>query len=316
MIEFEWTGRVDQEDGELGLRWHQLINTTHQQDTIDLIGFASDVGVANNKGRVGAKNGPNAVRSQLANLPFLLTANIHDKGDIAPVQEQIDDAQFKLAKQVHASIERGHFPIVIGGGHEVARGSFLGLHQWSQSSNPSARIGIINLDAHLDLRAPAPNTSSGTPFFQINELLRANNQPFQYACVGVSDTANTPALFERAAQLGVKCIYDTEFSDLTIENIISDLNRWAQECDYLYLTVDLDVLPAATMPGVSAVNGFGVELRWIEKIVSFFAADPRIRIFDLAELNPSYDIDHRSAKVAARLIHRFTQVKFGRRSEI
>ncbi|NVK12185.1 MAG: arginase family protein, partial [Gammaproteobacteria bacterium] len=136
MSEFEWTGRVDQEDGELGLRWHQLIDTNHQNDTIDLIGFASDVGVANNKGRIGAKNGPNAVRSQLANLPFLIAANVHDKGDIAPLNEHIDDAQFNLAKQVHTSLEQGHFPIVIGGGHEVARGSFLGLHQWSQSSTP------------------------------------------------------------------------------------------------------------------------------------------------------------------------------------
>jgi formiminoglutamase len=315
MSEFEWTGRVDQEDGELGLRWHQLIDTTYQRDTIDLIGFASDVGVANNKGRIGAKNGPNAVRSQLANLPFLLAANVHDKGDIAPIKERIDDAQFNLAQQVHSSLERGHFPIVIGGGHEVARGSFLGLHQWTQSSTPNARIGIINLDAHLDLRTPAPHTSSGTPFYQISELLKAHNQSFQYACVGVSDTANTPALFKRADQLGVKCIYDTEFSDLTIEKIIADLDEWSRDCDDLYLTVDLDVLPAATMPGVSAVNGYGVELRWIEKLVAFFAADPRIRIFDLAELNPSYDIDHRSAKVAARLIHRFTQVKFGRRSD-
>ena len=92
---FEWQGRVDSEDGDKGLRWHQRVKLdirddtssnvdtsakadTHQDLTqagdankhVSLVGFECDLGVMNNKGRVGAVAGPNAIRQALANLPW------------------------------------------------------------------------------------------------------------------------------------------------------------------------------------------------------------------------------------------------------
>ena len=68
-----WTGRDDKEDGERGFRWHHVVqqqspeNLLEQTDAIVLAGFACDIGVANNKGRIGAKQGPKALRQALAN---------------------------------------------------------------------------------------------------------------------------------------------------------------------------------------------------------------------------------------------------------
>ena len=64
--------------------------------------------------------------------------------------------------------DAGQFPVVLGGGHEVAFGTYLGLARISRSAHPGDRIGILNLDAHFDLR-PGPVPSSGTPFRQIAE---------------------------------------------------------------------------------------------------------------------------------------------------
>ena len=49
--------------------------------------------------------------------------------------------------------------VVLGGGHETAYGSHLGL-------GPRPRLGVLNLDAHFDLRE-AERPTSGTPFRQI-----------------------------------------------------------------------------------------------------------------------------------------------------
>ena len=69
---FKWQGRIDSEDGIEGLRWHQKVNELEVGEdnslanSVTLVGFESDLGVAFNKGRVGASDGPNAIRQALA----------------------------------------------------------------------------------------------------------------------------------------------------------------------------------------------------------------------------------------------------------
>ena len=62
------------------------------------------------------------------------------------------------------------------------------------------RIGILNFDAHFDLRH-AERASSGTPFRQIAELCQASDWPFAYCCLGISRLSNTAALFDQAQRL-------------------------------------------------------------------------------------------------------------------
>ena len=69
---------------------------------------------------------------------------------------------------------------------------------------PLANIGIINLDAHFDLRQDQYATS-GTPFRQIAEHLDIKEQPFHYLCIGISQFSNTASLYEQAFDLGGEC---------------------------------------------------------------------------------------------------------------
>lgn len=85
---FTWQGRHDG-DGEEHLRIHQIINRSATADYA-LIGFSSDEGVKRNKGRVGAAEAPNAIRSQLANLPVHQPITLQDLGNVICQQDQLE----------------------------------------------------------------------------------------------------------------------------------------------------------------------------------------------------------------------------------
>ncbi len=203
----------------------------------------------------------------------------------------------------------GQTPLVMGGGHEIAFGTWSGLaqHLATNGTEQPPRIGIINFDAHFDLRDPEQGPSSGTPFAQIADACEDRGWPFRYACLGVSQAVNTQALFRRADDLGVTYREDHAMTMGDLPELRQLLDRFMADCDHLYLTVCLDVFPAATVPGVSAPAARGVTLDVIEPLIQHIAASGRLTLADMAELNPEYDIDQRSARVAARLFHTLTQ---------
>lgn len=297
-----WQGRTDPEpDSD---RWHQRIEplTNNAAPGCALLGFESDAGVARNQGRTGAAEGPNALRRALAPLAWHRTAPAYDAGNVRCVDDGLEAAQQALADRLTSLLTAGHLPIVLGGGHEVAYASWLGLAQFFLPE-ASPRIGIINLDAHFDLRDPAHIRSSGTPFSQIADQCQKHGWSFRYACLGVSRAANTRALFTRAASLGTLIREDREIDAPRLDSIVRDVQRFIAKCDHLYLTIDLDVLPAAEAPGVSAPAARGVSLALIEPLVEAVRDSGKLRLADLAELNPSLDIDGRTARAAARLVH-------------
>ncbi|MCX7127466.1 formimidoylglutamase [Aeromonas sp.] len=309
-----WQGRQDPEDGELALRWHDKVQPwaagaqepAGVQDTagVVLLGFACDEGVRRNKGRVGAAGAPQAVRKLLANTAWHLNRPVYDGGDVSCPDGDLDAAHGRLAERVAAALDLGHFPLVLGGGHEVAFGSWSGLNR---HLGGSGKVGIINFDAHFDLRMKQELASSGTPFFQIAEQCAAQGTPFHYACLGVAETANTQALFARADELGVWYVKDEAMSERALPTLLSGLDAFIARCDHLYLTIDLDVLPGNLMPGVSAPAARGVDLAVIEPLIAHIRASGKLRLADLAELNPTLDQDNRSARVAARLVHLLTR---------
>ncbi|MEH8198752.1 formimidoylglutamase [Aeromonas allosaccharophila] len=303
-----WQGRQDPEDGELALRWHDKVQpwaaVAKEVAGVVLLGFACDEGVRRNKGRIGAAGAPQAVRKLLANTAWHLTRPVYDGGDVSCPDGDLDAAHGHLAERVAAALDLGHFPLVLGGGHEVAFGSWSGLNSHLAGSG---KVGIINFDAHFDLRMKQEQASSGTPFFQIAEQCAAQGTPFHYACLGVAETANTQALFARADELGVWYVKDEAMNERALPTLQSGLDAFIADCDHLYLTIDLDVLPGAVMPGVSAPAARGVELAVIEPLIAHIRASGKLRLADLAEYNPTLDQDNRSARVAARLVHLLTR---------
>ncbi|OHX21649.1 formimidoylglutamase [Chromobacterium sphagni] len=299
-----WSGRIDKGEGDGARRWHQLVQPLAEGSApgIAIIGFACDEGVRRNQGRVGAAGGPRALRKALANLAWHPTLPLYDAGDVVCDAGNLDAAQRKLALKVQQVVEAGHLPLVLGGGHETAYGHWLGL----ADSHPGKRIGIVNFDAHFDLRH-ADEATSGTPFAQIAADCAARGQHFRYLCLGVAETANTQALFDNARALGAEWRLDTEMTGWQLADIRGQLAEFLDSVDAVYLTIDLDVLPAAQMPAVSAPAGYGVDIAVIETLVGRLAKSGKLIGADLVEFNPEYDIDSHGAKAAARLAWSLTR---------
>jgi formiminoglutamase len=311
-----WAGRSD--DGEPG-DTRRIFNQVEPfdmaarlQDPMPVIvGFGSDEGVRRNQGRVGAAHAPKELRRALAGLPVKASiASLADAGDVVCDDGDLESAQAELAGVVSEVLARGGRPLVFGGGHEVAWGTYSGwrLHQDRESviagtSASPRKLLIVNFDAHFDLRQKRP-ANSGTPFDQIANDCAERGLPFNYICFGISDLGNTASLFAHAGRLGVRYVLDADMQEPQLPQRLRDLQQWLDAADDVYLTIDLDVLPAATAPGVSAPAALGVPLSVVEAMVRCVRESGKLRVADIAEYNPSLDQDRRTARAAARLAYR------------
>ncbi|WP_427016173.1 formimidoylglutamase [Pseudarthrobacter sp. P1] len=308
-----WTGRNDG-DGAEHRRWFQAVNAGTSGGTgagpasgsasafsgrpTALLGFCSDAGVARNKGRVGAAAAPAAIRSALGSLAYHSARPVADAGDIVVDGDALEDGQERAGRTITALLDAGALTCVLGGGHETAFASYLGV-AGSAAVQSGKRLGVLNLDAHFDLREAAV-PSSGTPFLQMAHAEAATGRALNYAVVGISEPNNTRVLFDTAHRLDVKYLLD---EDCSAERTAEFVGSFLETVDVLYLTIDLDVLPAAAAPGVSAPAAYGVPLPVIAAVCRQVAESGRLLHLDVAELNPEFDIDNRTAKVAARLLN-------------
>jgi formiminoglutamase len=275
---------------------------------VAFLGLASDEGVRRNNGRVGAADGTKALRTAMSNLAVGRQGALYDAGDIACVGTELEAAQNRYSEQAAQLLQGGNVVIGLGGGHEIAWASFCGLIE-AAAVKPKGRLGILNLDAHFDLRK-ADVPTSGTSFRQALERAQSLDYNVEYRVIGISEPSNTAALFDVAQKLGVTWRSDDHMalSDLSLR--LGELESWFASLDCLYLTICLDVLPASVAPGVSAPAARGVALEVIEPIVAAAAKSGKLRIADVAELCPRLDIDDRTARTAARLIWRIVR-EFG-----
>ncbi|GAB3692821.1 formimidoylglutamase [Corynebacterium nasicanis] len=290
----EWSGRHDG-PGPEHARWHSSIQRLgdHSPAGVALLGFSSDEGVRRNGGRQGAAEGPQAIRDALASMAVHHDMPLYDAGTIAVHGTDLETGHDLLSAHVRDIVAAGHLTIVLGGGHETAFGTHRGLR--SALDHP---VAIVNLDAHFDLRQ-ADRPTSGTPFRQIADL---DESEFHYSVFGISRPSNTRTLFDTAADLGAQVITDEDIASMTAEECAAIARESVAELEVVHLSIDLDVLPAATAPGVSAPAAFGVELQKILSMARALASTGKLRLVDVVELNPHFDVDNRTARVAARII--------------
>ncbi|WP_342540806.1 formimidoylglutamase [Heyndrickxia sp. FSL K6-6286] len=301
-----WNGRVDSHTDPLSFRLHQqvkldtpssLSTASKGQKIFGLIGFSCDEGVRRNQGRLGAAKAPNLLKQALAKLPWHLSnsTTVVDVGTIQCEEEQLEKAQSELGQAATVLYRKGITPIILGGGHETFYGHYLGARNYL---GPDETLGIINIDAHFDMRPYDETTSSGTMFKQI---LDADSKS-SYLCVGIQQQGNTKALFETAKKYHVQHISEEEVtSELALS--LGRIDDFINQHDKIILTLCTDVISAAYAPGVSAPSPFGLHPKTVRDLIRHIVAKEKVLSFDVSEVNPVVDENNKTVTLAAQLIN-------------
>ncbi len=317
-----WQGRTDGTEASV-LRWHQSIQFLHlrgnlppteQNHAVAILGFCSDEGVRRNKGRIGAFHAPEALRKVISNFPTQSQKAhlaIYDAGDCVCIDQHLAQAQEKLAEKVALLLQANYYPMLLGGGHEITYGHFQGIRK----AFPHAKIGIINFDAHFDIRpVESPiGATSGTGFWQIAQ----EEQDFHYLALGIQENSNTQYLFDLAEQYGVEYVLGSSFNYDERQIVLQKIQNFINKVDIFYLTICLDVFAAPFAPAVSALayNGIAPD-KIFQDFFKYILASPKLKSMDIAELNPTLDIDGRTARLAASFIFEYVKSRGGSKENL
>ncbi len=250
---------------------------------IALLGLPDDTGVRLNHGRPGAKAGPRAFRAALASSGAAgagadARPRVFDAGDIRPGRT-LEETHRRVTAATTALLSAGLFPIAIGGGHDLTFPFIRAV----TARHP--KLAGLYFDAHLDVRE---TRGSGMPFRKLVEVCGLGPLHLH----GFRPDVNSPEHLVWFKANGGKLHPDSAKVALP-------------RAKHLAVSFDLDVLDATHAPGVSALNPAGWSVRKAEAWVRACGADPRVRCFDLMELNPRFDPGGRTARIAAHLFLSF-----------
>lgn len=301
----QWKGRIDSTTNTSSFRLHQKVKRIPINDVsasdhqhAGIVGFICDEGVRRNQGRVGAASAPNALRESLSSLPWTFNdeQQIIDVGNVLCLNHALEEAQHELGEIVKTLLNKKIQCVVLGGGHETLYGHYLGVRA---ALPKDAKIGIINIDAHFDLRPYDEQPSSGTMFRQILE----QDALADYFVLGIQRFGNTKELFDKADELHVNYVLEENMTPENKAQIMHDLQHYMDNHDYILLTLCMDVLNAAFAPGVSAPSPFGLDPKTVRTILQQVTSHPNTHSFDICEVNPSLDENGRTVKLGAYFVY-------------
>lgn len=276
---------------------------------VAILGLADDTGVGLNGGRVGAREGPAAFRAALARyglaVPMdfpsrgLLFPEVFDAGDIVPA-DTLDETHDRVTTVALALLNAGFLPVGIGGGHDLTFPLVRGLLQFHASHDQRdwPPPNGVYVDPHLDVR---PEPGSGMAFRALLEqtglksLVNIGANPLVNAAQHYQWFVEHGGRIEPLPAPGPENADGSSGSD--------GLTQLLEEA--WFVSLDLDALDASIAPGVSALNPAGLASEAMARIAHAAGASLWVGCFDLMELNPRFDTDGRTARVAAHLFLSF-----------
>ncbi len=276
--------------------------------TAALIGCPDDRGVYNNGGRPGAKDGPAAFRSWL-NKPkgaYDVQSNFLDYGNVSPITATIYETHEKVAQQITQAHKDGCNTLVIGGGHDYAHAHLKGLHNTLIGGQ---QLGCINIDPHFDLRPYQFDILSGSPFHMaLEEAIIEGQNLVEF---GIQHFCNGAPLWDYAKNHHVSiCTREEMRFSGVFEQFRSALGNLSQQCQQIAISLDLDVINLAFAPGVSAPNVEGFNPSEVLALLGEAASYENVNSLGIYELNPRFDKDAHTARLAATAAFTFFDHKF------
>ncbi|MBX7143651.1 MAG: formimidoylglutamase [Oligoflexia bacterium] len=269
---------------------------TRQKNTprLALIGFPCDQGVLRNGGRLGAALAPDQIREALfrmtpdAEFPQQFTTLLEESADLGnlSLSGRLEDDQELLGSVVCELLKEGGVPVILGGGHETAFGHFLGYAKAGLNAH------VINIDSHPDVREiSSAGAHSGSAFRQALE--HSSKRCTSYSVYGLAPHSCAAQHREYLEQNRCAYLWRDGVSTQELSKIFGSL-----KCPCM-CSFDIDALDQAHAPGASAPAAFGLSIdTWLHAF-ELAGATAQVRSVDLCEVNPNFDTDERTARVAA-----------------
>lgn len=183
--------------------------------------------------------------------------------------------------------------VVLGGDNAT---TWHSLH--AAAGSALDRYGLITLDAHLDLRDGASNGSS------IRQLLDAGLDGHHVVQVGLADFSNSPFYAHRAEDAGITVVSRDALRHESVETVAARaLDIAGGEGRSVYVNIDMDAADRAAVPGCPAAAPGGLSADEMRRFVRAIAADPRVSVLDITEIDVGRDSeDQRTIRLAALLV--------------
>ena len=298
--------------------------------TVHIIGVPMDLGA----GRRGVDMGPSAIRiagihERLRDLGY----KVIDEGDLAiktQEEQRIKDPHAKylpeitrvvtvLARKVEKVVDRGHFPLVLGGDHSIAIGTISGISAFARKRRK--KLGVFWIDAHGDFNSPETSPTGnihGMPLAVCTglgprPLLTVNGsftkvEPHNVAIIGLRNLDKGER--QNLLKNGVRIFTMEDIDKYGIHRVMKNaLQQIAKDVDYLHVSFDLDSVDPVYAPGVGTPVKGGLDYREAHLIMEMLAESKKMTSLEMVEVNPIVDNRNQSAEFAVELM----QSAFGKK---
>jgi arginase family enzyme len=220
-----------------------------------------------------------------------------DEGDVDLATATAEEALAPLAQAVEGSLGAGEAVVVLGGDNAVTRPALRGL-------GPTLdRIGLLTLDAHLDLRDTAGGLNNGNP---VRALLEDGLPGDHVVQVGIAAFANSGVYAGVANDAGITVITADTARTRGVDAVVAGaLEHLAERADTIYVDVDLDVLDRAFAPACPGSRPGGLHPTDLRRAARTAGGHPRVRAMDIVEVDPTRDVADVTVLTAASCLLSF-----------
>lgn len=260
-------------------------------------------------GRPGARFGPDAIRdaprAYSYSDPFALGVEAEgyfdidaggdllkgvtmaDCGNVTILPSDVMDNFDRLTQVVEKLVEKGAFPVVVGGDHAITFPAVRGMSKYRP-------LNIVHFDAHMDYS----HDYQGVMFTHGSPIRRCRELPFvgHISSIGIRTARRTP--YEDSQRDGSLIVTTKQFREFGPQGVVDLIPK----AENLYITFDIDVMDPAQAPGTGTPEVGGLHYEELRDCVVALAKRENLVGFDIVEVAPPYDSSEITAQVAARLI--------------
>ena len=233
---------------------------------------------------------PRAIRQALGRLSTFDVETGHDvrqvavrdEGDLDLAGMAPDEALAPLAGAVDGSVDRFDAVVLLGGDNSITRPGVTGL------GPDLSRVGLLTLDAHLDLRDTSAGLTNGNPVRALLEDGLPGQNVFQ---VGIQAFANSAAYSRDATAAGITVITAETARTQGVDTMVAGaLEHLDERVEHVYVDLDLDVLDRAFAPACPGSRPGGLTPADLQAAARRCGAHPKVRAMDLVEVDPERDV--------------------------